>query len=43
MARDHFPKGVSDEGDGFGEEDVPQLQGDPAQARGARDLYGPAP
>src|SRR6266404_2491829 len=43
MAGGHFPMGVSDESDGFGAEDVPQVQADPAQARGAGDLHGPAP
>jgi len=28
MAGGHFPMGVSDESDGFGEEDVPQVQAD---------------
>ena len=31
------------EGHGIGKEDVPQVQGDPAQARRASDLLGPAP
>jgi hypothetical protein len=31
-------KGAKNESDGFGEKDVPQLQGNPAQGRGARDL-----
>jgi hypothetical protein len=33
---------MSHEGDGIGEENVPQLQGDPQEARGAGDLQGSA-
>jgi hypothetical protein len=33
---------MSYESDGIGKENVPQLQGDPQEARGAGDLQGPA-
>jgi hypothetical protein len=36
-------KGCSDESAGFGQKDVPQLQGNQAQRRGARDLQKSAP
>jgi hypothetical protein len=35
-------QGAENEGTGFGKEIVPQLQSNPAQGRGARDLQGPA-